>query len=58
VDDVNPIVITRNTTALRHDAIVRQVDSILNEEAERYRLSWDPEKQTRLDYKGNPSSKA
>lgn len=46
--------ITENTTARRHSAVVKEVNEILNQEAERSKLSWDPSKETVLDFKRIP----
>jgi len=48
VDDVNPLIVSKNTTTKQHNQMVRKVNQILNEEAERSHLTW---KESRLDYK-------
>lgn len=48
---MNSLIVSNNTSAKAHNHIVREIDQILEDEAARAHLSWDPEKETRLDYK-------
>jgi len=51
MDDVNPLIVSKHSTTQQHNHMVQGVNQILNEEAERSHLTWDPSKETRLDYK-------
>ena len=48
VDDVNSVIITKNTTAKEHNRVRKKVDTILKEEARKSSMRWDREKQSLL----------
>ncbi|KAF8418328.1 hypothetical protein EV426DRAFT_577662 [Tirmania nivea] len=50
VDDVNPVVVTHGLTGGEHDQLTWQVDGILEEEARKEGLTWDKQKESRVDF--------
>jgi len=49
-DDVNPVVVTWGTSKKEHARVTREVDNILVEVAKDQHLTWDPRKDTQVDF--------
>jgi len=49
-DDVNTLVVTRGTSARQHRRMVKEVDTILEEEGAKDRLRWDPSKESTIEF--------
>ena len=49
-DDVNPVVTTRGTSRKKHAHVVREVNRILEATAKEHDLSWDQQKDSKVDF--------
>jgi len=54
-DDVNPVIISRNTSAREHAFIVKEVDRCLERAAEEANLAWDPQKNSLVNFHTGPT---